>query len=223
MLNAFGVDACSLLAYPNRSKKILDTLEEGLEIATRASSNLQATALVWLGGLLTLVTLLVVGRRGGRAPEGLALADFIALGIGLHNFGEGLAIGTVLRRGRGSPSVISGAGIRPAQCYRGRRHRFATDARASWDRHLRWAGRGRRLTRGPRHMGRRVRVRSTLGGPMLWNRRRGCSTGGDRSQRPSAPRGAACRWKLDVRDQPARFRHRPCCHVHDSDARATLI
>lgn len=72
---------------------LIDTLEEGLEIAAEAAASLQATALVWLGALLTLLALLVVGRRGGRAPEGRALATFIALGIGLHNLGEGLAIG----------------------------------------------------------------------------------------------------------------------------------
>lgn len=72
---------------------LIDTLEEGLEIAAKAASSLQANALVWLGALMTLLGLFVVGRRGGRAPEGAALAGFIALGIGLHNFGEGLAIG----------------------------------------------------------------------------------------------------------------------------------
>jgi zinc transporter ZupT len=33
------------------------------------------------------------------APEGLALAGFIALGIGLHNFGEGLAVGAAIATG----------------------------------------------------------------------------------------------------------------------------
>jgi zinc transporter, ZIP family len=78
---------------------LLDTLEEGLEIAAEAAASLQASALVWLSALLTLLALFVVGRRGGRAPEGLALAGFIALGIGLHNFGEGLAIGASFATG----------------------------------------------------------------------------------------------------------------------------
>ena len=42
---------------------------------------------------------MVVGRRGGRTPEGVALATFIALGIGLHNLGEGLAIGASFATG----------------------------------------------------------------------------------------------------------------------------
>ncbi len=78
---------------------LVDTLEEGLEIAGEAASSLQATALVWLGALMTLLALLAVGRRGGRAPEGVALAVFIALGIGLHNLGEGLAIGASFAAG----------------------------------------------------------------------------------------------------------------------------
>ncbi|HYZ26121.1 MAG TPA: hypothetical protein VE597_04380 [Geminicoccaceae bacterium] len=78
---------------------LLDTLEEGLEVASGAASTFQATALVWLAALLTFLALLVVGRRGGRAPEGVALAAFIAFGIGLHNLGEGLAIGASFATG----------------------------------------------------------------------------------------------------------------------------
>lgn len=41
---------------------------------------------------------MAVGRRNG-APTGVALATFIALGIGLHNLGEGLAIGAAFAAG----------------------------------------------------------------------------------------------------------------------------
>ena len=41
---------------------------------------------------------MAAGRRGGT-PTGLALATFIALGIGLHNLGEGLAIGAAFAAG----------------------------------------------------------------------------------------------------------------------------
>lgn len=78
---------------------LVDTLEEGLEIAEEAASGLQATPVVWLAAALTFLVLLAAGRRGGRAPEGIALATFIALGIGLHNLGEGLAIGASFAAG----------------------------------------------------------------------------------------------------------------------------
>ncbi|MCW3784411.1 hypothetical protein [Defluviimonas salinarum] len=42
--------------------------------------------------------LMAVGPRLG-APSGLSLAFFVALGIGLHNFGEGLAIGAAFAAG----------------------------------------------------------------------------------------------------------------------------
>ena len=45
------------------------------------------------------VLLVAIGRRGGRPPAGAALATFIALGIGVHNFGEGLAVGAALSSG----------------------------------------------------------------------------------------------------------------------------
>jgi zinc transporter ZupT len=48
---------------------------------------------------LTALVLLALGRRGGGAPQGTALAFFIALGIGLHNLGEGLVVGAALATG----------------------------------------------------------------------------------------------------------------------------
>jgi zinc transporter, ZIP family len=78
---------------------LLDTLEEGLEVAAGAASSLQASAVVWLAALLTFVALMVIGRRGGRVPAGKALAAFIALGIGFHNLGEGLVIGAAFATG----------------------------------------------------------------------------------------------------------------------------
>ena len=41
---------------------------------------------------------MAIGRWRGN-PEGIALAFYIALGIGLHNFGEGLAIGGAFAAG----------------------------------------------------------------------------------------------------------------------------
>jgi zinc transporter ZupT len=72
---------------------LVDTVGEGLEVAEKATGGLKADLVVWLSALLTGLALLAIGRRGGRPPEGVRLAYFIAIGIGVHNLGEGLAIG----------------------------------------------------------------------------------------------------------------------------------
>lgn len=78
---------------------LIDTIGEGLEAAAETIGRLRGTALFW--GLLavTAMALLAAGRAKGASPEGLRLAVFIALGIGLHNFGEGLAVGAALATG----------------------------------------------------------------------------------------------------------------------------
>jgi hypothetical protein len=72
---------------------LIDTVAEGLEVAEAAASGLKADLIVWLSALITCLALLGYGRRGGKPPRGEALAMFIAIGIGVHNLGEGLAIG----------------------------------------------------------------------------------------------------------------------------------
>ncbi len=78
---------------------LIDTLEEALEAASKAATAFQGTAMVLLIALISTLGLIAVGRRKGKAPAGLALAGYMALGIGLHNFGEGLAIGAALAAG----------------------------------------------------------------------------------------------------------------------------
>lgn len=78
---------------------LLDVFGEALEFAAEAAIAFQGTVLVWLVAGLSTLILLAVGRRSGKAPGGLALATFIALGIGIHNFGEGLAIGAAIATG----------------------------------------------------------------------------------------------------------------------------
>ena len=72
---------------------LVDTVGEGLEVAEKAADGLKADLVVWLSALLTSLALLAIGRRSGKPPEGVSLALFIAIGIGVHNLGEGLAIG----------------------------------------------------------------------------------------------------------------------------------
>jgi ZIP family zinc transporter len=83
-----------LLAY-----LLIDTLEEALELAGEAAPGFQGGALVWLVTALTFAVLMTVGRRNGRDLTGVGLATAIALGIGLHNLGEGLAIGSAFATG----------------------------------------------------------------------------------------------------------------------------
>jgi hypothetical protein len=78
---------------------LIDTLGEGLEAAGETLERLRAQSAVLVAALITAGVLLLIGRRGGRAPEGLALSGFIALGIGLHNLGEGLAVGAAIAAG----------------------------------------------------------------------------------------------------------------------------
>jgi zinc transporter ZupT len=77
----------------------IDTLMEGFEEGGEALGRLRGEIVVIVAALLTALALFAIGRRSGKAPEGIALAAFIALGIGLHNFGEGLAVGAALATG----------------------------------------------------------------------------------------------------------------------------
>lgn len=77
----------------------LDALLEGTEIAASGPQALGGASLVFLGaGIAYLGLAAVDGWLRGRAERGGAgpwrLAFLIALGIGLHNLGEGLAIGS---------------------------------------------------------------------------------------------------------------------------------
>ena len=80
----------------------LDALLEGTEFAGQGSQAFGGAALVYLGATVAYLALVGVDARlrGRKAREKNAgagawrLAFLIALGIGLHNLGEGLAIGS---------------------------------------------------------------------------------------------------------------------------------
>jgi ZIP family zinc transporter len=78
---------------------LVDTFEEALELGAEAAPGLHGAVMVWLIAALTFVVLMAAGRRKGGELSGLALATSIALGIGLHNLGEGLAIGSAFATG----------------------------------------------------------------------------------------------------------------------------
>jgi zinc transporter, ZIP family len=89
----------------------VEALLEGSEIATTGAEAFGGAALVWLGAAAAYLALAGVdawlrgrresaageedARRGGRAAGlGYRAALLVAIGIGLHNLGEGLAIGS---------------------------------------------------------------------------------------------------------------------------------
>jgi zinc transporter ZupT len=75
----------------------LDALAEALELQSALPSALGGGGLVLLGFALSYLTLTFISRRfsgSSAGATGLALATLVAIGIGLHNFGEGLAIGS---------------------------------------------------------------------------------------------------------------------------------
>jgi hypothetical protein len=77
----------------------LDTLIEGLELAGQAAEQFHGAALVWLPAALAFLLLMAISRRKGSPLSGTGLATAIAFGIGLHNLGEGLAIGAAFATG----------------------------------------------------------------------------------------------------------------------------
>ena len=86
---------------------LVDTLLEAIEVAAEVPGVFQGLPLALFAALLTWLVLLAVGARGERRPadpakQRLYIATLIALGIGLHNLGEGLAIGTAFALGEAS-------------------------------------------------------------------------------------------------------------------------
>lgn len=88
---------------------VIDMWDAAQEIAAGVAGSLGAPVLVPLLALLTAAFLSVVGasvRRRGSGSGRLALAYQIALGIGLHNLGEGLAIGAAFALGEAALGVF---------------------------------------------------------------------------------------------------------------------
>ena len=76
----------------------IDSMKEAIEFGLKSADSFQGIPMVVLVATAAFLLLYAVGRRHG-IPTGLALATYIALGIGLHNFGEGLAIGAAFTAG----------------------------------------------------------------------------------------------------------------------------
>jgi zinc transporter ZupT len=77
----------------------IDATLEGLELAGEGSQAFGGAALVLIGAAVAFLALSGIGawldeRRAAAAGRGTRLATLVAVGIGLHNLGEGLAIGS---------------------------------------------------------------------------------------------------------------------------------
>ncbi len=77
---------------------LIDLIGEAIEAAHESAAAFQGTTMVLIVAGAVFLVLIGIGRRHGT-PSGLALATYIALGIGLHNLGEGLAIGAAQATG----------------------------------------------------------------------------------------------------------------------------
>ena len=140
----------------------VDALAEALELQAALPGALGGPGLVLLGVAAQLPRP-DLGRAPPVAPAGpaaergaplagLALATMVAIGIGLHNLGEGLAIGTVVRARRAGARHVPDRRLHGPQRHRGPRHRRA-----------RWPRAQRRERRPPRR-----RWRSIAGAPAIF-------------------------------------------------------
>ena len=93
-LSAFMALTAGLLTF-----LAVEALAEALQLQQSLPSPLGGTGLVLLGLASTYLGLVLVSRRfsargSGGAIGGASLAMLVAIGIGIHNLGEGLAIGS---------------------------------------------------------------------------------------------------------------------------------
>jgi zinc transporter ZupT len=91
---------------------VVDALEDTLEASALVAEGFQAAGLIAVGFIGAIVGLRALGNlgrgkggagsggaSGGGVSSGLTVAYLIAIGIGLHNLGEGLAIGAAFSLG----------------------------------------------------------------------------------------------------------------------------
>ena len=82
----------------------LDTVAEALEVAAKVPSAFQGIGIIGIGAVATFLLLDAISKRqtavtGSETERRLAVALMIAIGIGFHNLGEGLAIGAAYNVG----------------------------------------------------------------------------------------------------------------------------
>lgn len=82
----------------------IDTIAEALEFAAKVPSSFQGIGLTGIGAVATFLLLEAISRRqasvtGSESERRFSVALMIAVGIGFHNLGEGLAIGAAFNVG----------------------------------------------------------------------------------------------------------------------------
>ena len=194
----------------------IDTLMEGFEAGGEALGRLRGQIAVIVAALLTAMALFAVGRSGGRAPEGVQLAAFIALGIGIHNFGEGLAVGAALATGAAALATFLVVGFAIHNVSEGFGIAVPLIGQRAPHRHLRGLGAARRASGRPRRLARLAGGRPVLDRALLRHRRRRDPAGDRRGA------GAACATersrRADERREPGGRRARARRDVRDGDS-----
>ena len=98
---------CEARSHPDDHVVAVDARPAGGVLAGETAGALGGISLFAIGAIAAVIGLLVLqtvlarrtSRDRGSASTGLALAYLIAGGIGLHNLGEGLAVGAALATG----------------------------------------------------------------------------------------------------------------------------
>jgi ZIP family zinc transporter len=109
-----GLDVLLALTIGLLAFLLVDTAHEGLEAAANLPSSYQGIALFAAGAVAAYLLLESLGgwlkaRRSkarSAASPGFVLATLIAVGIGFHNFGEGLAIGAAFALGEAALGTL---------------------------------------------------------------------------------------------------------------------
>lgn len=117
-LSSRGMDFLLALTVGLLLFLLVDGAEEGLEAAGGLPGSFQGGVLFvlaagaaylvleWVGGVLKARRPPTAPGASGRASKGWVLALLIAIGIGLHNFGEGLAIGSAFALGEATLGAL---------------------------------------------------------------------------------------------------------------------